>query len=330
MVTQIAIIGLGRIGGSIGRALAEQEEKIYRVGYDKDRGTGKNALKIGAVDKLAKNLPDAVQGVDAVVLALPLDEIKDVLEAIAQTIKPDAVVVDTSTVKKVVAQWVKEFLPETISYVGVVPVINPLYLDVQLRGFDSSRGDLFQRGLMAIAVPPRTDSSAIQMVSELAQMMGSTPFFVDLFELDGLMMKTHTLPQLISAVLLDAIVNQSGWREARKLAGSAYAETTKSIDFLDNPDTLTSLVMHNREDALRVLDYAIESLMTMRDNIEREDKEALHGLLLNARDERRTWWQQRQNGDWLENTQSIGEVPERSSVFRGLFGFGSSRRGNSD
>lgn len=61
MTLKITIVGLGQIGGSIGLALAEKKESLYRIGHDIDLKTASRAEKAGAVDKIAVNLVAAVR-----------------------------------------------------------------------------------------------------------------------------------------------------------------------------------------------------------------------------------------------------------------------------
>ena len=61
MTSQITIIGLGQIGASIGWALEKYKGDILRVGHDKNMTAAKDAQKLGAVDKVIRNLPNSVQ-----------------------------------------------------------------------------------------------------------------------------------------------------------------------------------------------------------------------------------------------------------------------------
>ena len=58
---QIAIIGLGEIGTSLGLALKYQKDEIYRVGMDVHKYATDNASEKGAVDRVSRNLLDAVK-----------------------------------------------------------------------------------------------------------------------------------------------------------------------------------------------------------------------------------------------------------------------------
>ena len=187
-------------------------------------------------------------------------------------------------------------------------------------GIDAARADLFRDGLVAIVAPPRSASEAIKLSADLTRMLGANPLFADPVEIDSLMAATHILPQLISAALLNATVDQPGWREARKVAGRAYAEVTSPSVFLSQPKALRSSTILNRENVLRVMDSLIAALQALRSDIENEDQDGLDERLERARQGRDLWWRQRQAADWVEDAYPSADVPAGSEVFGRLLG----------
>jgi prephenate dehydrogenase len=312
MAIQVTIVGLGQIGGSIGLALGKHEKTFLRLGHDLDASTAQKAQKIGAIDRTMFNLPSAVREADVVVLSVPMDQIRDTLQVISQDLKEQAVVLDTGPVKEAVATWAGELLPAGRYYVGLTPVINPTYLHAADRGLEAARPDLFNQGLLAIASPPGTASEAIKLAADLARLLGAAPLFVDPLEIDSLMAATHILPQLAAAALLNATVDQPGWREARKIAGRAYAEVTEVTAQMDDPDPLLTSAMLSRENVIRVMDGLIASLQAMRNDLAQGDAQALQGRLARAFHGRNEWWKQRQAANW-EEAQAKSEIKTSTS-----------------
>ena len=138
MTIQITIIGLGQIGASLGLALAARKETIERVGHDREPGFAKQALKLGAVDRVEYNLPRAVEKADVVLLTMPHDQVRETLEIIAADLKEGCVVLDTAPVKGAVALSAGQLIPEGRHYVGLVPVINPKYLHETAAGLEAA------------------------------------------------------------------------------------------------------------------------------------------------------------------------------------------------
>ena len=130
----ITIIGLGKIGSSIGLALKAPELDYEIVGHDKDSLVQKKAREIGAVDSTTWNVISACETADVVMLAIPFDQVRETLQTIGPELRPNCVVIDTSFLKEPVLAWAQEFLREDHHFVGISLGLNPNY------ALDSSRG----------------------------------------------------------------------------------------------------------------------------------------------------------------------------------------------
>lgn len=321
MTVQITIVGLGQIGCSVGLALAEHTELVTRIGHDRDMSIARHADKQGAVDKVVFNLPSAVREADIVLLSLPMDQIQDSLNLIAQDLKEGAVVMDTGPVKDVVAGWAREALPGGRYYLGLTPVLNPAYLHEVESGVVAARPDLFKGGMLAIVSPPGTPSEAIKLGADLTRLLGADPFFVDPLEMDGLMAAAHILPQLMAAALLNATVDQPGWREGRKVAGRAYAEATSPIVHPTAPESLTASAMLNGENVVRAIDGVIAALHALRTDIAEGQAEELSARLARARRGRENWWSQRQSANWEGEEVQPDDLPKVTEWLGQMMGF---------
>jgi hypothetical protein len=146
--------------------------------------------------------------------------------------------------------------------------------------------------------------------------------FADLFEIDGLMAVTHTLPQLMGAALLNITVDQPGWWEGRKVAGRSYAEAAGTIHHPPSPESLSAAAMLNRENVVRVIDSLIASLHNMRNEIDKDEAEMLTKRLESARRGYNEWWRQRLTSDWVGEGPQDYEAPKVSDYFGQLLGIG--------
>jgi prephenate dehydrogenase len=327
MTVQLTIIGLGQIGASIGLALEKHGDKLKRIGSDIDPKVMKQALKLGAVDKTALNLNVAVRDADVLILALPLDQVQAVMRVVAPELKEGAVLMDTAPIKVATAEWAGAILPKNCSYVGFTPILNPRYLHNEGYGIAAARPDLFQNGMFGITTPPKTSSQAVNLATSLAQLMDADPLFVDLHEIDGLMAATHLLPQLMSAALLNATLDQPGWQEARKVTGRAFAEVSGPAAHLDDIEALVAAANLNRENTVRKLDDAIAALQGLRREIAQDDSEALSARLKHAKAGVDQWWKERGGGNWLaEELPKTDNIPTSSDVMGSIFGFGLRRK----
>jgi prephenate dehydrogenase len=326
MTVKLTIVGMGQIGISVGLALAEESERIYRVGHDRELGAARRAEKMGALDRVTINLISAVEDADLVLLSLPVDQIQETLAAIKDDLKPAAVIMDTGPAKMQVSTWADELLPEERYYVGLTPVLNPEYLHDIDSGAEAAHPDLFRDGIVGIVSPPGTPSEAIKLAADLTRLLGATPLFADPLEMDGLVAATHILPQLMAAGLLNSTVDQPGWQEGRKVAGRSYADVTAPVMYPSEPASLSSAAMLNRENVMRVLDGAVAAMLAIRNDLATEDAKTLEEKLTRAREGRQVWLNGRLAANWAADETTTVEAPTASEVFGRLIGRGRKKK----
>jgi len=327
MTTQITIIGLGQIGASIGLSLTPYKDRIFRIGHDIDSGIARKAEKMGAVDRIHHNLPGSVEQADLVILALPLDQIRDTLKFIAPDLKPNTIVMDTAPSKQLVSTWMSELLPQGRYYIGLTPVINARYLLSDVAGIESAREDMFQNGMMAMVTSIDTSGEAIKVAEDFVNLLGAEHLFFDIMEIDGLMAATHLLPQLICTALLQSSVDKPGWQERQKVAGRAFAWLTESATKMDEPAALAEAATSSSQSVIRVIDSLIETLYDLRADIQDGKTEDLTNLFKKMREGRIQWWGQRYKGNWsAAEAASNQEMPSSGEVFGRLFGIRPKKR----
>jgi prephenate dehydrogenase len=323
MTVEITIIGLGQTGSSFGLALAERKQYVHRTGHDKEASVAQAAQKIGAIDEVSYNLHRAVEGADIVLLTIPIDQIHSTLEVIAEDLKEGAVVMDTSPAKQVVAEWMRELLPEGRYYVGLTPAINPLYIQEAMTSEVSAKEDYFKSGVIAISAPQGTPSEAYKLAADLIKLVGAEPLFADMLEMDGLMTSAQLIPQLLSSVLIYTLVHQPGWREARKFAGSDFWSIGAPCQRVAAPAALAQTWMANRKNVHRLIDLFIAVLQDWQSDIDRGDAERIGEEIDLAQKRFRSWQSERKTAQWEREGLGIKEeIPSSGERMASLIGLG--------
>ena len=318
MTVKITVVGLGQIGTSIGLALADETSQILRIGHDPDLYRNTQAKKIGAFEDTHLQLFKAIDNAEVIILALPFDQVYETLKVIAPELKPETVILDTSPLQVQNIAWAKELLPPEVYFLTFTPSLNPDLLEEIDNDPEKARADLFKRGMFFITAPSNTSEDAYNLASNLSALLGAAPFFADAWETDGLSAAVHTLPKFTSAALIHATINQPGWQEAQKLAGAAYAQSTKAALNLDEDEAYGKTALANRENMVRVLDNLISELHRIRQSISENDADAVKNFLTQAKDNRLFWQQEREKANW--STEKKPEVPTSGDFIGQLFG----------
>ncbi|HEY42952.1 MAG TPA: prephenate dehydrogenase [Anaerolineae bacterium] len=324
MNMDIFFIGLDQIGASIGMALANSELEVRRTGYDPDDKLTRNAHQLGAVDQVVPHPMKASEIADVVVIATPSIDVRDYLEMLGEKLKAGAMVLDTSPFKAQHATWASELLPEERHYIGAMPIVGPEALFTEAPDPRTPRADLFQGGLLAMVVPPKTSEEAVTLALNLASAIGTTPFFLDPLENDAVIATVEGLPYLMASAFMQMATRAHNWREIQRIGGMPFVHAT-SIDPSQPSKTQANTLHLNRDVVINKLDEFTEELRRLRDLIAREDHKALYEYLDEADKARDSWLAIRQSGDWASQDLLPTERIERPGFLSGALGLRSRR-----
>ena len=321
MTVQLTIIGMGKIGTSIGLALSDETHQLNRVGHDMDHQRAQEAQKLGAVDSVQRNLYKSIENTDVLVLAIPVDQVIETLELIKNDLREDAVILDTAPLKKATIDWVEKNLPEKVYYISMMPTLNAALFDENKKGVEAASKDMFKNSMMVIATPGKTETDALALASNLSIMLGAAPYYADAIESDGMMAGSHVVPQLMAAGLLNSLSKQPGWPETRKIASKAYYQATLPALNYDDKARLGESMIADRENVVRQLNFLIQELIDYRDALNEKDYTTMQDALEQAQNERLLWLSRRLENNW-QNEKEKMDLPSARDMFGQLFGFG--------
>jgi prephenate dehydrogenase len=316
---RITIIGMGLIGTSLGMALRSANEKeaplgqIYVTGYDKNNRATSDARGRLAIDREAHSLGEALREAQLVVLAVPVQIIREILLAIAPVLPNGVVVTDVASVKGQVMAWARELLPTTAEFVGGHPMAGR-----ERSGPGAASPDLFKEAVYCLTPSPRARQGAIDLVDAMVQQLGAKTYFIDPDEHDAYVAGVSHLPFLLSTALVELTSTSPGWKEMAPLAATGFRDISRLAS--GDPEMHRDICLTNRAAIVRWLDEAARNLLDIREQIEDGRGDELLALFEHAREARERWLHQRPNlrpgeGDFEDVVGSV----ERPSMF-GWFG----------
>jgi prephenate dehydrogenase len=260
--SRIAIIGTGLIGTSIGLALAARKDREFElVGADHDRANVRDAKKLGAIDREVGSLEEAIEGTGLVILAVPVQGARKILEEAGKYFSAGAIVTDTCSTKADVLRWAAEFLPENVHFVGGHPMAGS-----EQSGPKGASAGLFREATWAIAPSPRASEHAVSTVLGLVETLGAHPLYIDPAEHDTYAAAVSHLPILLSVALFRMVRDSQGWEDAGLLAGPAFRDLTRLAS--GDPVMSRDIMATNREAVLHWLGRFQAELDTVRTALE--------------------------------------------------------------
>lgn len=309
MTINVAILGLGRVGGSLALALHSRSE-MHVVGYDAEPDVARQAQRRGWLRQAHWNLPNAVAGADLVLLAAPLAEQREILNVVAPELRAGAVLACLGPLLGPPLAWAGERFTAPDRYVVAVhAALNPAYLHTGQTGLEAAAADLFRQGLWALAPAPGCAPEALKLVVDLARLLEAFPYHVDPAEHDGLAAATEGLPVALAWALLQAAAASPGWPETRKLADRALATATAALDEVE-----PAVLSFNRDSILRYLDAVMTALGALRERLASGDAPGLRAALIDAAERRAAWLADRRRGDWESPPAGRTEVPSAGAM----------------
>lgn len=325
MSIQLVVLGLGKIGTSIGLALQKHSNEITRIGFDRDPKVSKRAYELHAFDHIKNDIDQAVLEADIIILALPIDEIKITIDTIIPFIKPEAVLIDTSPIKLKISEYVDQTLPDDRYFVSLYPTINPEYLGELGNSIEMAHHDLFKNSVMVITTSTHTNNDSLRLGSDLSNYLGAKTLFADPYEVDGLLAATESLPYLLSAAYIQSIMNQPGWREARKLTNSPYFSLAQIITSINEREEFGESLILNKENLSRTINNMIESLRTIDNLLVEGDNPKIRKWVQDSIKKQNQWLEERNLSEWT-NGESNVRIPTSKEFIKNIFSFGFKNR----
>ncbi|MFO7321463.1 MAG: prephenate dehydrogenase [Chloroflexota bacterium] len=320
----VGILGLGRLGASVGLALRRYNSRkgakheFQTAGVDSSASARAAAEKSGAVERIARTYAEAAANRDIIILALPYSEVASAYREIGLAARPGAVVIDLSPLKSPSLEWADERLPEGVFMVGATPVLNPDYLFDGLDSAEYARADLFDRGAWLLTPGRSTAKEAVELASDFAEILGATPHFMDPLEHDTLSAATEGLPALFGLALFRMLAQANSWEDTQRVTNASFGRATHHLEDT-HPDDLRDFLLNNRRNLLPHLDALLATLRELRAVLERGDREALEVALIDAAQTYNAWLARRRSGRWDDRPEQPGRSVA-GSLMSGLMG----------
>jgi prephenate dehydrogenase len=181
----VAIIGYGRFGQAFGRRLAETGVRV--------RAWDERAAV--ADEFVTGSLPEALDGADYVVLAVPIASTKTVILQIRPYLKSEQLVMDVGSVKTSPAAVMQDMLGAEIPWLATHPLFGPTSLA------------LGERPLRVVLCPNRMHTGALARCAQLYERIGCEVFEQDAEAHDQAMAQGHALAYFVAKGFLDAGVD---------------------------------------------------------------------------------------------------------------------------
>jgi prephenate dehydrogenase len=275
---RLAVLGVGLIGGSIG--LATRERLAAEVaGFDPDPDRGERARGLGALDRVAGSVAEAVDGAEIVFCAAPIRALPALVNEALSTSGDDAVVTDVGSTKDALLAGLLG--DHTARFIGGHPLAG-----AETAGVDNARADLFEGARWYLTPTQRSSGLLYDRLQRAIADLGARPQAIDAETHDRLMATVSHVPHVIANVLVrEAAAAAAEESERLPDVGPSFRDTTRVAGA--NPAVWADIFATNREAVAREIDAVSFRLREAADLIRSGDPEGVAAWHEAARKDRR-------------------------------------------
>lgn len=268
----IAVVGLGLIGGSYAMALRQHNTgRIF--GVDIDERVLDKAVNCGIIDEGSIDSEAILCKSDIVIIALyPRDTIEFIKNS-AKYFKPGAIITDTCGIKKSILEAAKESLPENVEFVGGHPMAGN-----EFQGFDAASQELFFNTNYIVTPHEKNSEEGIKTVEGLAAEIGCkcvTRIEADAH--DRMISFTSQLPHVVAISFANLITDK---QDMGAFTGRSFNDATRVAAL--NKELWTQIFKMNKMNIVDRIEDMERMLQEMKDAINEKDESKLLILFDNA------------------------------------------------
>lgn len=270
----VAIIGVGLIGGSMALALKEKGIAKNVIGVGRSESSIKKAIDLGIIDE-AMSLEDAVKKSDLIYIAIPVDTTIPVMLQVMDLINDKQIVVDAGSAKFALCDAVKDH-PKRTQFVATHPMWGTEY-----SGPEAAVKDAFAGRACVICEKEKTDTEALLIVENMYKTLHMHIIYMDSVNHDIHAAYVSHISHITSFALANTVLEKEKEEDAIfEMAGGGFESTVRLAK--SNPAMWAPIFMQNKENVLDVLNEHISQLRKFKSSLEKENMEYLIELMENA------------------------------------------------
>lgn len=280
LIDQLAIIGVGLIGGSLARALRRAKLVGHVRGCNRNEASLKKAVELNVIDDYSLKIGDTVRDADVVVIGTPLSAAESLLPEIVRSLKAEAVLTDVGSVKGGVVNAAKKVMGDRIAFfVPGHPVAG-----TEKSGVEASFAELFVDHRVILTPLKQTDSGAYKLIARMWRATGAEVVELEVEHHDEVLAATSHLPHILAYALVDCLAGMQQRDELFQYAAGGFADFTRIAS--SSPEMWHDICFSNRDALLNALDIFSKHIDRIKSDIEQSNSGRLLDIFKRAKQAR--------------------------------------------
>ncbi|MHB1391965.1 MAG: prephenate dehydrogenase [Clostridia bacterium] len=268
----IAIVGLGLIGGSYAMALRRLKAgRIFAI--DIDERVLDKAVSCGVIDEGSIDAVEILRKSDMVIIALyPRDTI-EFIKNNTRYFKPGTIITDTCGIKQPIIDAAKKYLPENVEFIGGHPMAGN-----EFQGFDAASQELFLDTNYIITPHESNSDKGIAAVEKLAATIGCKCVTrIEAEAHDRMISFTSQLPHIVAISFANLVTQE---KDMNAFTGRSFKDATRVAAL--NKELWTQIFRMNNMNIIDRIEDMEGMLQKLKNAIKTQDESSLGVLFDNA------------------------------------------------
>ncbi|HLA85715.1 MAG TPA: prephenate dehydrogenase [Thermoguttaceae bacterium] len=270
----VAIVGVGLIGGSIGLALREKGLARHVVGIGRRQESLRTARRVGAVDQTTVSLEKGLAEAELVIVCTPVGRIVEDVRQVAKFCPEGTLISDAGSTKRSIVEQLDEGLPRGCRFLGAHPLAGR-----EKTGAAHAMADLFCGRVTVITPTKNTQAKDYDLLEQFWVQLGSMVVQLSAEEHDRLVAITSHSPHALSVALAASLPE-----DCFQLVGTGLLDMTRLA--AGEADIWKPIFTMNRDNVVAALDQFSRCLAALRAAIAAGDEAELERILTLAKKNR--------------------------------------------
>jgi len=271
---KLAVLGSGLLGGSMALAAQKRCADLSICLWGRREEAIQEAQAQG-IKCATTDLAKAVEGADLIILCTPVGAMLGVLEAVANLVSLDGVIItDVGSVKLTPRNMLEELTKNAgAKYIGSHPMAGS-----EQAGVSAARVDLFEGAACVMTNDFHYDEADVALLRGFWEAVGCRCYLTSSEDHDRVMARISHFPHVLASV--GALVGLDHPDDG-KFAGNGMRDTTRVAS--GHPEMWAEILLRNRESLKKPIEESVGHLREMLALLEKSDEEGLVKFLSKAK-----------------------------------------------
>ena len=281
-LNKVTIIGVGLIGGSFAQGIRKAGLASEIVGFGRNTKNLETAVDLGVIDSYTDKIEVAVSDSDLVFLAVPLGAMESTMALMKPFLADKTIITDGGSAKSSVIAAAKNVfgdLPK--NFVPGHPIAGK-----EQSGVEAAEADLYVNHRVILTPTPQSAEGAVETVNALWRALGANVEIMSAEQHDEIFAATSHLPHLLAFALVDLLNEHQELGDVFQYTAGGFKDFTRIAS--SDAEMWRDISVYNSEAIVKWLKNYAESIQTLSQLVESQDKDGLYKLYKDAKTARDT------------------------------------------